>query len=119
VPAGPYASCRFVGHNTDQRAPITAAAFNVFLAGVVSRSMRASMAACTVAATLSSPTSVPQSHRARRLTRRAERTHAPSLRRRNGFPAARSAMVTAGSPTEGSDPSSAASRAVVSEHPVG
>jgi len=28
-------------------------------------------------------------------------------------------MVTAGSPTEGSDPSSAASRAVVSEHPVG
>ena len=34
-----------------KRAPITDAAFNVRLAGVSSRSMRASMAACTVAGT--------------------------------------------------------------------
>ena len=42
-----------------KRAPITAAAFNVRLAGAVSRSMRASMAACTVAGTLTSATSTP------------------------------------------------------------
>ena len=35
-----------------KRAPITDAAFNVRLAGVLSRSMRAAMAACTVAGTL-------------------------------------------------------------------
>ena len=34
-----------------KRAPITDAAFNVRLAGVLSRSMRAAMAACTVAGT--------------------------------------------------------------------
>ena len=43
-----------------KRAPITDAAFNVRLAGVVSRSMRASMAACTVAGTLNSATSARQ-----------------------------------------------------------
>ena len=42
-----------------KRAPITDAAFNVRLAGVLSRSMRASMAACTVAGTLTSATSAP------------------------------------------------------------
>ena len=40
-----------------KRAPITDAAFNVRLAPLLSRSMRASMAACTVAGTATSATS--------------------------------------------------------------
>ena len=43
-----------------KRAPITDAAFKVRLAGPVNRSMRASMAACTVAGTATSPTSTRQ-----------------------------------------------------------
>ena len=45
--------------SASKRAPITDAAFTVRLAGLVSRSMRASMAACTVAGTLMSATSAP------------------------------------------------------------
>ena len=43
-----------------KRVPITDAAVNVRLAGVLSRSMRASMAACTVAGTATSEISARQ-----------------------------------------------------------
>ena len=43
-----------------KRAPITDAACTVRLAAVLSRSMRAAMAACTVAGTLTSATSARQ-----------------------------------------------------------
>ena len=48
--------------SASKRAPITAAAFNVRLAGVLRRSMRASMATCTVAGTSSSATSARQTY---------------------------------------------------------
>jgi hypothetical protein len=47
-------------NSASNRAPITDAAFTVRLAGMLSRSMRASMAACTVAGTLTSATSARQ-----------------------------------------------------------
>ena len=46
--------------SASKRAPITDAAFTVRLAGVVSRSIRAAMAACTVTGTLTSATSARQ-----------------------------------------------------------
>ena len=67
------------------RAPMTAAAFRSCLAGLLSRSTRAAMVACSVAGTpMSAASSRRGRHRDRRRAHRVRPDHAPSPRRRTG-----------------------------------
>ena len=86
--------------------PMTAAALKVRLAAGSSRSMRAAMVACSVAGTLDLA-SIGLSTRKRRGSPRSTPRSANSRTissAKNGLPAARSAIMVANPPTEGSRP---------------
>ena len=95
---------------------MTAAALSVRFAFGSSRSMRAAMVACNVAGTLTSATSADARYApgSPRSTPRSASSRTISSAK-NGLPAALSTIVWPNASTEGSDPSSSATSAVISE----